>query len=349
MALKILHTGDWHIGSYPGPETNGENARYHDVLRCLNCLVETAAQEKPGIIIISGDIFHQARVWSDRGLKESRAAIQIIRSLSQVAPVVVLRGTPNHDSEQQFEMLKTAFFGDDSVSIITQPELLTVYTYDGQPVQVAGVPWFDRGEYRAKHPGLSREEETQVFTDLLADIVMGLKAQCAPGLPSILSTHYTVPGCNMESGQTALFAQFEPVIYPDTLSAAGFDLVALGHIHRPQQLAETENAFYCGSITGLNFNDEGQERGFYIHEYDNTGTGFTRTSSRFIETPYRKFETIRMTQTDIDGINAGAIDEVAQNLWGWRTKPETTMAGSIVRVLYTCSDAANKAFNKALL
>ena len=45
MALKILHTGDWHIGSYPGPETNGENARYHDVLRCLNCLVETAAQE----------------------------------------------------------------------------------------------------------------------------------------------------------------------------------------------------------------------------------------------------------------------------------------------------------------
>ena len=116
MALKILHTGDWHIGSYPGPETNGENARYHDVLRCLNCLVETAAQEKPGIIIISGDIFHQARVWSDRGLKESRAAIQIIRSLSQVAPVVVLRGTPNHDSEQQFEMLKTAYLSSPSRS-----------------------------------------------------------------------------------------------------------------------------------------------------------------------------------------------------------------------------------------
>ena len=146
MALKILHTGDWHIGSYPGPETNGENARYHDVLHCLNRLVETAAKEKPGITIISGDIFHQARVWSDRGLKESRAAIQIIRSLSQIAPVVVLRGTPNHDSEQQFEMLKTAFSGDDSVSIITQPELLTVYTYDGQPG--GGLPWI---------PILSRE------------------------------------------------------------------------------------------------------------------------------------------------------------------------------------------------
>ena len=347
--IKILHTADWHIGSYPGPEVDGENARYHDVIRCLNHLVETAAQERPDISIISGDIFHQARVWSDRGLKESRAAIEIIRKLSQIAPVVVLRGTPNHDSEQQFEMLKTAFVGDDSVSIITQPELVTVHTYGGQPVQVAGVPGFDRGEYRAKHPGLSREEETQVFTDLLAEIVVGLKAQCVSGLPSILSTHYTVPGCNMESGQTALFAQFEPVIYPDTIAGADFDLVALGHIHRPQKLDGLRDAYYSGSITGLNFNDEGQPRGFYIHELVTEFGAWEVAASRFVETPYRKFETIRLTQTDIDGINAGAIDDVAYNTWGWRTQPEATMAGSIVRLLYTCSDAANKAFNKALL
>lgn len=342
MALKVLHSGDWHIGSFPGPEVGGENARYLDIVRCLNHLVETAAQEKPDISIISGDIFHQARVWSDRGLKESRAAIETIRRLSQIAPVVVLRGTPNHDSEQQFEMLKDRFCGDDGVYIITQPELITVYTYAGRAVQVAGVPGFDRGEYRAKHPGLSREEETQVFTDLLAEIVLGLSAQCRPEPLSILSTHYTVPGCNMESGQTALFAQFDPVIYPDTLSAAGFDLVALGHIHRPQQLTETENAFYCGSITGLNFNDEGQARGFYIHEYEPNAIGWTRTASRFIETPYRKFKTIRLAQREIESINAGALDALA-NTWG------DAVTGSIIRVLYTCTDAENKAFNRALL
>lgn len=342
MSLKVLHTGDWHIGSYPGPEINGENARYQDVLRCLNHLCETAEQERPDISIISGDIFHQARVWSDRGLKESRTAIEIIRRLARIAPVVVLRGTPNHDSDQQLEMMRTAFSGDDSVSIITQPELITVYTHNGQPVQVAGVPGFDRGEYRAKHPGLSREEETQVFTNLLAEIVLGLSAQCRPEPLSILSTHYTVPGCNMESGQTALFAQFDPVIYPDTLSAAGFDLVALGHIHRPQQLTETENAFYCGSITGLNFNDEGQERGFYIHEYEPNAIGWTRTASRFIKTPYRKFKTIRLAQGEIESINAGALDALA-NTWG------DAVTGSIVRVLYTCTDADNKAFNRALL
>ena len=345
--LKVLHTGDWHIGNFPGPEINGENARFLDIRNCLDAQAEAAEQHRPDIIIVSGDIFHQARVWSDRGLKESRTAIDHIRRLANVAPTVVVRGTPNHDSAEQFEMLKTAFTGDDCVHIITEPTLLKVHTYSGQQVQVAGVPGFDRGYYRAQHPGLSREEETQVFTDALESIVMGLKAQCEPGIPAILSTHFTVPGCNMESGQTALFAQYEPVIYPATLAAAGFDLVALGHIHRPQKLPEAGNAFYCGSLMGTNFNDEGQERGFYIHTLD--GSPAPAIASEYITTPYRRLETIRLTQTDIDGINAGAIDEVAYNYWGYRTDPEASMAGSIVRVLYSCSDKANKAFNKALL
>lgn len=228
--LKVLHTGDWHIGSFPGPEVGGQNARFQDICRCLDFQAMYAEEHRPDLIVVSGDIFHQARVWSDRGLRESRTAIDHIRRLSNLAPTVVLRGTPNHDSEEQFEMLTTAFYGDDSVSVVTEPEVIHIHTYHGQRVDVACIPGFDRGVHRAAHPGLSREEETQVFTDELAKVVLGLKAQCEPGVTSILSTHFTVPGCNMESGQTALFAQFEPVIYQDTLKAADFDLVALGHI-----------------------------------------------------------------------------------------------------------------------
>ena len=333
--LKVLHTGDWHIGSFPGPEVGGQNARFQDICRCLDFQAMYAEEHRPDLIVVSGDIFHQARVWSDRGLRESRTAIDHIRRLSNVAPTVVLRGTPNHDSEEQFEMLTTAFYGDDSVSVVTEPEVLHIHTYHGQRVDVACIPGFDRGVHRAVHPGLSREEETQVFTDELAKIVLGLKAQCEPGVTSILSTHFTVPGCNMESGQTALFAQFEPVIYPDTLKAADFDLVALGHIHRPQQLPEAGRAvFYCGSITGLNFNDEGQPRGFYIHDIDDDG----ETWSEYIETPYREFETIRLNE-----------DDVCTMLSAERVVVPDRLKGKIVRVLYTCSDETNKAFNKAVL
>lgn len=87
--LKVLHTGDWHIGSFPGPEVGGQNARFQDICRCLDFQAMYAEEHRPDIIVVSGDIFHQARVWSDRGLRESRTAIDHIRRLSNVAPAVM--------------------------------------------------------------------------------------------------------------------------------------------------------------------------------------------------------------------------------------------------------------------
>lgn len=338
MAIRILHTGDLHIGNFPGPEKNGENARYLDICKCLDALVEGAREQKPGIAVIAGDIFHQARVWSDRGLKEQQTAVKFLRELSAICPVVVMRGTPNHDSEQQFEMLKTAFEGNGEVKIITEPQVVEVFSGAYGWVQVACLPGFDRGYYRAQHPGLSKEEENEVFTKAIADMIIGLKAQCKAGTPAVLVSHYTITGCNMESGQTAFFSQFEPVVYPDTLAAADFDLVCFGHIHRPQQLEGCKNTFYCGAISQLNFNDEGQERGYWIHDIDGSG----EVQSTFQQLPTRQHKTLRLNDEDVAGITTGEL-EVADFL-----DRADDLNGKIVRVLYDCTDEHNKAFNHAV-
>lgn len=338
MAMKILHTGDLHIGNFPGPEKNGENARFLDICKCLDALVEGAKEQQPGIAVIAGDIFHQARVWSDRGLKEQQTAVKFLRELSAICPVVVMRGTPNHDSEQQFEMLKTAFEGDGEVKIITEPQVVEVFSGAYGWVQVACLPGFDRGYYRAQHPGLSKEEENEVFTKAIADMIIGLKAQCEAGTPAVLVSHYTITGCNTESGQTAFFSQFEPVVYPDTLAAADFDLVCFGHIHRPQQLEGCKNTFYCGAISQLNFNDEGQERGYWIHDIDGSG----EVKSTFQQLPTRQHKTLRLNDEDVAGITTGEL-EVADFL-----DRADDLNGKIVRVLYDCTDEHNKAFNHAV-
>ena len=338
MAIRVLHTGDLHIGNFPGPEKNGENARYLDICKCLDALVEGAREQKPGIAVIAGDIFHQARVWSDRGLKEQQTAVKFLRELSAICPVVVMRGTPNHDSEQQFEMLKTAFEGDGEVKIITEPQVVEVFSGAYGWVQVACLPGFDRGYYRAQHPGLSKEEENEVFTKAIADMIIGLKAQCKAGTPAVLVSHYTITGCNMESGQTAFFSQFEPVVYPDTLAAADFDLVCFGHIHRPQQLEGCKNTFYCGAISQLNFNDEGQERGYWIHDIGGSG----EVKSTFQQLPTRQHKTLRLNDEDVAGITTGEL-EVADFL-----DRADDLNGKIVRVLYDCTDEHNKAFNHAV-
>lgn len=338
MSIRILHTGDLHIGNFPGPEKNGENARYLDICKCLDALVEGAREQKPGIAVIAGDIFHQARVWSDRGLKEQQTAVKFLRELSAICPVVVMRGTPNHDSEQQFEMLKTAFEGNGEVKIITEPQVVEVFSGAYGWVQAACLPGFDRGYYRAQHPGLSKEEENEVFTKAIADMIIGLKAQCKAGTPAVLVSHYTITGCNMESGQTAFFSQFEPVVYPDTLAAADFDLVCFGHIHRPQQLEGCKNTFYCGAISQLNFNDEGQERGYWIHDIGGSG----EVKSTFQQLPTRQHKTLRLNDEDVARITTGEL-EVADFL-----DRADDLNGKIVRVLYDCTDEHNKAFNHAV-
>ena len=90
----------------------------------------------------------------------------------------------------------------------------------------------------------------------------------------------------MKSGQTTFFSQFEPVVYPSTLAAADFDLVCFGHIHRLQQLDGCKNTFHCGAISALNFNDEGQERGYYIHDIDDNGA----VTSAFRHSPHAAVE-----------------------------------------------------------
>ena len=336
-SIRVLHTGDWHIGTFPGPEKNGENLRFKDICHALDELVEGARELKPNIIVVAGDVFHQARTWSDRGLREVNTAARYIRKLAGVAPVVVMRGTPNHDGDGHFATLQTAFKEDSAVDvyIVTEPCVQSFHTYNHEVIQIACIPGFDRGYYRAKHPGLSKEEENAVFTEAVEKMIIGLKAQAEADVPTVLVSHFTITGANMESGQTAFFAQAEPVVYPATLAQADYDLVCFGHIHRPQQIEGCRNTFYCGAVAPLNFNDEGQERGYYTHDIQPDGT----VTSEFHRLTARKFRTVRLNDGDIAAVNAGDLS-AAQ---------DAEARDAIVRVLYDCTDAHNKAFNKAAL
>lgn len=200
--IKILHTADWHIGDFTGPVHDGNNVRAIDTRKCIEKLVDVASEEMPDIVMISGDIFHQARVWGNRALDEVGYAINYISSLSLYSKlVVVLRGTPNHDGEEQFKMLEQYFENVPTVEIVTEPKIVHYIDMD-----IACIPGFDRGVYRAKFPGLSKDEENKVFTDELNNICIGLKAACRENVPTALMAHYTVPGCNSESGQVTFSA-----------------------------------------------------------------------------------------------------------------------------------------------
>lgn len=244
--MKILHTADWHIGQFKGPVVDGVNLRSQDTVKCLEYMVQVAIEEKPDIVCVSGDIFHQEQVGPVRYSDEMITATNIITSLAHFSKyVIVMRGTPNHDGAAQFRVLERMLLNIRNVDVVTEPGVIKTPWAD-----IACLPGFDKQEFRAKFPGLSADEENLAWTKYISDMVFALRAECEK--TPILMAHYTVPGCNMESGQTSFFTNFEPVIPREALMAARYEAVLLGHIHRPQIIEGLEYHGACVPWTEFN-------------------------------------------------------------------------------------------------
>jgi len=304
-----------------------------NTIKCLDVLVETAVREQPDIILICGDIWHTAKIWSERSNVELRVAADYIDKLAEISFVVVLYGTPNHDSQETFNSL-VRMCGSGNACFVDTPDFFTVTTKSG-PIQIAGLPGFDKGFFRAQFPGLSAEEENQVFTQQLAQVVAGLSAQLDPTIPSVLMAHHTVVGCDMGNGGTHIFQANEVVLDAATLDNSAFDLVCLGHIHKAQRVkACSKPVFYTGSIDAFTFNDEGQDKGFWIHTKSNQ-----ILLSDFIATPAREFLTCRWPQEGVISYIEFGMDAFAYD----------SIKDKVVRVLYTCDSETEKALDKKKL
>lgn len=74
--IKVLHTGDIHLGDMAGPTRDGENLRRLDTLACMDNIVDTARREGPHISIVAGDLFNRSRVWADTALDDVNDALE---------------------------------------------------------------------------------------------------------------------------------------------------------------------------------------------------------------------------------------------------------------------------------
>lgn len=331
--IKILGTADWHIGDFKGPVIDGMNLRSQDTINCLGYMVDIAKKERPEIVCVSGDIFHQEQIGPVRYSKEIIAATQIIKKLASASQyVVVMRGTVNHDGNGQFKVLKEMLSSEKNVSVVTEPTVIKTPLAD-----IACIPGFDKQEFRTRFPGLSADEENLAWTKYISDMIFALRAECEN--TPILMAHYTVPGCNMESGQTSFFTNFEPVIPRETLIAAKYEAVLLGHIHRPQMLNGLHNVFYVGAVNEFNFNDENQDRGFGLYKFE---SGRLIKEDRYT-TPYRQFRTITWDSDEVGNYIREGV------MYLHRTGISEEVTDKIVRVRYSCTSEQKKALNIPLL
>lgn len=266
--MKLLHFADAHIdmANYgrhdPG---TGLPLRVLDFLKSLDTIVDAAITENVDIVIFAGDAYKDRspaptfqREWGRRIIRLSQAGI----------PTFLLVG--NHDMSpatgrahaiQEFDTLQIPH-----VRVLQKPEFLSADEL-GLPVQMIAIPYISRSGLMAalEVSGVDRNEVFSEIEQRLTDLIMEWLMNADPSLPVILTAHASVQGASYGSERTVMLgADF---VLPASLVKDGrLDYVALGHIHKPQDLNEGKHppVIYPGSIERVDFGEARDDKFFVI-------------------------------------------------------------------------------------
>ena len=283
--VKILHFADAHIdmANYGRHDPqSGLPLRVIDFLKSLDEIVQTAIDEKVDLVIFAGDAYKDRspaptyqREWGKRIMRLSHAGI----------PTILLTG--NHDISpatgrahaiQEFDTLEVPH-----VRVVSKPQLLQSEDLEGLPVQIIALPWVSRSGLMASLE-LSGEDPGKVYQELedrLSKLVKNWLENADPNMPMILTAHASVEGAKYGSERMVMLGK-DLVLPPALVKDNRLDYVALGHIHKPQNLNEGQHppVIYPGSIERVDFG-EAEDKKFFI--LANVTKGNTQITWRELE------------------------------------------------------------------
>ncbi len=267
--MKLLHFADAHIdmANYGrhDPET-GLPLRVLDFLKSLDTIVDTAINERVDMVIFAGDAYKDRapaptfqREWGRRIIRLSQARI----------PTLLLVG--NHDLSpavgrahaiHEFDTLQVPY-----IRVLPKPALLHPHELWDLPVQVIAIPWISRSSLMAAVDAHA-SEQAEVFADIeqhLREIMEDMLQEADPNLPTVLTAHASVQGATYGSERMVMLGA-DLVLPTSLVKDARLDYVALGHIHKPQNVNEGAHppVIYPGSIERVDFGEAADDRYFVV-------------------------------------------------------------------------------------
>jgi exonuclease SbcD len=303
MGLKVLHTADLHFGmeNYGRLDpASGMNRRLIDFREAFARALDYALERDVDLVLIAGDCF---RSRDPSATHQREFAVCLKKALERRIPVVIVLG--NHDTPNAIgrahALAVYGALGVPRLTLFDTPGVKVLDTFHG-PLQIAALPYLARSFLLDKEPykSLPLEEVNRLLADKCASILEGLAEQADPMLPTILAYHGSVGGAEFGNERSVMIGHDLVIPYSalDVRRADGapaWDYVALGHIHKHQDLNEGRQppVVYPGSIERVDFGEEREDKGFC---WVNVERGLA--TYEFVRLPARPFVTLRLDCSD---------------------------------------------------
>jgi exonuclease SbcD len=337
--IKILHLSDIHMGSgFSHGRINpltGLNTRLEDFVNTLALCIDRALTDAVDLVIFGGDAFPDA---TPPPYVQEAFASQFRRLVDADIPTVLLVG--NHDQHSQgvggasLNIYRTL-----GVPGFVVGDTLTTHniaTRHGR-VQVITLPWLTRSTLmtRQETEGLSMAEVNQLLTERLQVVLEAEIRRLDPDVPTVLLAHLMADNATL--GAERLLAVGKGFTLPlSLLTRPCFDYVALGHVHRHQNLNKSRQppVIYPGSIERVDFSEEKEDKGYVMIELEPG-----KADWEFCPLPVRSFRTIEVDVSKADDPQAALMKAIAKH----------NLQDAVVRLIYQLrSDQLDLIDNSAL-
>ena len=296
--VRVLHFADVHIGmanyGKADPAT-GVSSRVADFLERMDEMIDFARDGDVDLVIFAGDAF-RSRSPNQTFQREFARRIQ---QLSQLAPTVLLVG--NHDLPANAAKATTIEIYETldvpNVWVAQDYDLRRIATKRGD-VLVATAPYPVRARLLAD--GAARgmtiadqdAELRRIAHERLVELGERADAMAEADTPRLLCGHFSVSGAIWGSERSVMLGR-DVVLDLAVIESEGWDYVALGHIHRHQNLtngrAGQPPVVYSGSLERVDFGEENDVKGFCWVELARGATNW-----RFVELAARKLLTLEV-------------------------------------------------------
>ena len=266
--MRLIHTSDWHLGQYFF--TKSRAAEHQAFLRWL---IEQIEQQQVDALIVAGDLFDTGSPPSYARELYNRFVVDLQRTGCQL---VVLGG--NHDSvatlnesRELLSCLNTTVIA--NAQSESEQQILVLNQRDGQPGAVlCAIPFLRPRDLLTSRAGESGVQKQQALQEAIADHYQRLyQAACARrdalglALPIVATGHLTTVGVTTSDSVRDIY-----IGTLDAFPAQAFppaDYIALGHIHRAQNVAKSEHIRYSGSPIPLSFDELGKAKSVFMVDF----------------------------------------------------------------------------------
>ncbi len=248
--MRLIHTADWHLGRIFHNVHLTRDQEY-----VLDQLVALIAEVRPSAVVVAGDLY-------DRSVPPTEAVDLLDHVFTQIVdglgvPVIAIAG--NHDSAVRvgFGSALLQQRGLHLVGELPQAASPIVLRDEHGPVHFCALPFADPAEARHAYGDADIHDQQAVSAAGVARTL----AATPPGERRVVVAHaFVAGGLESESERPMSVGGAQQV---PAAVFAGFDYVALGHLHRPQTCG-AEAVRYAGSLLKYSFAEHDHEKGVAV-------------------------------------------------------------------------------------